>query len=302
MISRILPSSRLGAAALVLALQLATGCRSLMDSGNQPLKEENEDADEEFGADDLNDTGGTPGATGKAGAKPKKLVGPKIMGFEYLARYSYGVIRGTYGDEQENRSIRRSKTLEDVKLVGARYQVESYPTLFRSSGGAHHALLLLELRRERPAPEYWTQRTIGILALGYVLPMARIIAPVIGINAEYNKIDLEHPDGPEVAKSDVRAHILGVRARQKIWGSGRWLAFSYDLNLHMLNFTLPNNGYEAEAGLSSALQWQFVRVDLGASYLYQRYKARREAGQGFREKVVVDSTYNALIFTGTFWL
>ncbi len=289
---------------LLAMAALATGCRAL---ARKAAEEPPDEAAKNAGAGSGSGTDEGEGedsedAAESGAAKNAHDSGPKIMGYEFFARYSLGLIRGRYSDVERNDAQGTSRNQSGVVVNGKRYAIESYPALTSGSTSNHHAYVLLELRRETPAPAWWTQRTSAIVALGYVLPKFRLIVPVVGLHMEFNRVALDEPDSPEVAKSDIRAYIVGVRARQKIWGTGEWFGAYFDAIFHMLNWTLPNNGFEAEAGLGTAFQWQLLRADLGASYQYQQYFGHREADEGSRAHVSVKSKNRATILTGTLWL
>lgn len=240
-------------------------------------------------------------ANSSATRKPPE-VGPKIMGYDHFLRLSYSTISGDYSDDQANEARGRTSGMKDVKVRGRRFQIERYPLLYEGEKVNQYLYTLLEYRDERPKTTYWTSRQTAKILMGYVLPFRRLVAPVVGLHMEFNKISLGEDDSPEVAKSDIRAHVIGVDFRQKIWGTGQWFGVFYEGKVHLLNFTLPNNGYELEAGIGTAQRYGFFRVDASLGYLYQVYRAKRESGFGSREKISVDSKYKALLMTGTLWI
>lgn len=269
-----------------LALALA-GCRGrAQDPVKEPVEKQDGGGSEDVAGIDLTIGGG----------------GPKIMGYEYLFRMSAGVLKGTYSDKQLNDTVGREAELPDVATQGKRYVLEHYPVVYENYPRSQYGYALLELRDETTEALWWEKRQTVIALMGYVLPKWRLLAPVVGVHWEFNKIDMSLDESPEVSKSDIRAFVAGVNTRQKIWGLGEWLGVFYQGKLHLLNPTMGSTGWEAEAGLGTTMQFGFLRVDGTAGYLEQRYSGRMRASADDERELKVNSRQQAMFVQGTFWM
>lgn len=264
-------------------LLAATACRSRGNAQLEEIKPEGEGGD-----------GGGEGADDGTG--------PKIMGYEYMFRVTEGMMNGKYSDKQTNESVARDSSLEGVKSKGQRITLEHYPIVRENFPHSDYGYSLLEVRNEVPDTDFWDKRVTVIAEMGYILPKKRMIAPVVGIHWEWNHVDLGLDDSPEVAKSDIRASLIGVDFRQKIWGAGEWYAAFYQGRVHLLNPTMPNHGWEAELGLGSTFKAWLLRTDLTLGYLEQRYTAKRKAIGSESEYLKVESRYQATMLMLTVWI
>jgi hypothetical protein len=288
------------AVALLAALALGTGCRR----GRGPLEEPTEEKDDKGnkkpkkkgGAEGTGDGDDDGDAESNEGS-----TGPKMMGYQYFTRQSFGLLSGTYSDKQENADAFKEESLS-LKVSGMRYVMEHYPVVYENFPYSQYGFALVEIRREKPAAGWWLSRDTMMLLMGFILPKMRLIAPVVGIHWEFNRIDMSQDDSPEVSKADIRATVLGVEARQKIWGTGTWFSAFYTGRLHLLNLTQPNNGWELELGLGGTLQVGQLRSDAALGWLEQRYHGKKAASDDEDVILKLDSRYGAATGTVTLWL
>ncbi len=277
-----------------------TGCRSTGNDRSStpdlPISSEKENPGPKLNEEGTDDTGAE-----ELNGEDAKGTGPKIMGFQYFTRNTYSIMQGTYSDDQNNGAIGRTKKSGNIKIPGKRYVLEHYPVVVENYPRSEFGYSLFEVRDERPDRNYWDRRLTLIALMGYVLPKSKLIAPVVGLHAEINQVSLHESDSPEVAKSDIRAWILGVNSRQKIWGTGKWLGCFYSARLHLLNLGFPSNGHEYEVGLGLAMAAGFFRTDLSLSYLSQTYYGKMLDPDGLG-RLKVTSKYNAILGNLTIWI
>src|SRR5687768_7305234 len=90
-------------------------------AGSEPAKDKDKEADES------DEKGGRGGGSG-----------PKIMGYQYFLRGTFGLMQGSYSDAHENEVNGRSGTTEGVKLDGRRYIIEHYPVVYENYPRSHY--------------------------------------------------------------------------------------------------------------------------------------------------------------------
>lgn len=226
--------------------------------------------------------------------------GPKAMGYEFPLRVSFGELQGKYSDTEQN-GLYRTGGLGNVAVKGQRLILESYSHAAGQFPNDQYGYALLEYRAETTNKDFWSKRQTAIALAGFVLPWWRLIAPVVGVQWEFNTVSVTVPDSPDAATADVRALVVGADVRQNIWGTGSWYSAYYQLKAHALNPGTANTGYELEGGLGSAFQRGFFRTDVTLGYLFQKYAATEPAPLGGGD-LKVDSTYRALTAMLTLWL
>lgn len=224
-----------------------------------------------------------------------------VMGNEHWLRFSYGVLQGSYTDDQKNLTNSRTKKIENLKLNGERYSLEAYPYV-PSFPGSQHAYTYLDFRNEKPQTEYWTKRQSALAVFGYVLDNFRLIAPVIGVHWEFNKIDIGNDESPEVAKSDVRATIVGLHYRQNFLSPGSGFAMYHKGKLHLLNLGFSSRGYEADLGLGATLKIGSLEGGLELGYLYQNFLGETAASADDTRKLKVSSVSGSAYAMIVVWL
>jgi hypothetical protein len=275
----------------------AAGCRA--HGGDLPQKPQ-EPA--EGAGDDEGEGGGGAGTTGGQVSAPKAPeAGPKLMGYEYFVRASYGPETTKYNDTENNPLLERHGSLKGVGMTGHRYMIEHYPVVRENFPHSDYGYAALDLRDDQPNRDFWSRHQTMVLLAGYVLPIHRIITPVLGLHWEFNRMDMGKDDSPDIAKSDIRALVAGVDARQKIFGTGDFFATFYGLKLHVLNPAQKSTGVEAEANLGATLQLSVARLDFTAGYLEQRYDGEEPASDN-RGKVGIQSRLQSTYMMVSLWL
>jgi hypothetical protein len=224
------------------------------------------------------------------------------MGYQYFVRASYGVLRGKYSDKQDNETVARTSELPEVNMDGKRVTIEHYPVVWKNYPKSHYGYALIDYRSESTDTAWWEKHNTVVLLMGYILPKWRLLAPVVGLHWEFNKIDMGLPESPEVSKSDLRAIVVGADTRQKIWGTGTWLGFFYQAKVHLLNPSMASNGYEAEGGLGTSLQLGVVRAEATLGMIKQSYKGSRKASADDERLLKVASQYQAAFLQVTMWM
>ncbi len=260
-----------------------SGCRTTGAAGAPPPEEE--------------DDGGGPGdgtGTGAPGG------GPKIMGYQFFTRNSVSILRGKYSDDQENTGAEKSDGLSNVKLTGKRYTLEHYPVVMENYPHSDYGYALLEYRNETPDTDFWTERKTFLLLMGFILPKWRLFAPVFGLHMEFNNISLQEDDSPEVAKSDIRATVVGANFRQKLYGLSDWYAVYYQGYAHMLNLSFKSHGYEIEGGIGQTFQYSILRAETTLGFIYQNYTGKRPYGDD--GTLTVKSKYQSFFAMLSLWL
>jgi len=236
-------------------------------------------------------------------AKREKVASPDMMGSKYYIRFSYGMVRGTYSDTQENEEAAQIDKIEKLNMPGTRMILEAHPLIMESKPSNYHAYFLVEHRKDKPKADFWSDRQSAILALGMVIPRYEIIAPVIGVHWEFNEIDIKKRDSPEVAKAGIRALLIGLHVRQKIVGIGSFFSLFLDLRGHMFNPSFKNKGTEFEGGLGTAWQlWKKYRVDLTFGMLRQNYYATQDAGDSGAKYIKINSSYQVYYGFLSIWI
>ncbi len=259
-----------------------TGCRTTGAAGGPPPPED--------------DGGGSGDGVGGGGAGS----GPKIMGYQFFTRNSVSILRGKYSDSQENSGAETSDDLKNVKVTGKRYTLEHYPVVLEDYPNSDYGYALIEYRNETPDTDFWTERKTFLMLMGFVLPKWRLFAPVFGLHMEFNKISLQEEDSPEVAKSDIRATVLGVNFRQKLFGMSDWYAVYYQGRVHMLNLSFKSHGYEIEGGIGQTFQYSLLRAETTLGLIYQNYAGKRPDGDD--GTLTVKSKYQSLYAMLSLWI
>jgi hypothetical protein len=278
---------------IVLLAVTLQACRVRADKN--PIMEKEPTADGPKGA-------GESEKPGLAGSPDEKGVGPKLMGWQYFTRNTYGITNGTYKDKQENKATNRVNEVAEAKMPGTRITIEHYPLLIADFPKSTYGYVLIEYRKDEPEPVYWNARHTFMLLGGSILAKSRIIAPVAGVLMEFNELEMNLDESPEVAKSDIRALVAGVHFRQKVWGSGSWIGAYHSGRVHALNLGMTNTGYEYEWGIGTMLSYSIATIELGVSYMGQSYSATRPLSEDDESELTVKSEYNTLIISAVAWL
>lgn len=209
--------------------------------------------------------------------------------------FAWAAESGTYSDQLVNSTAAQQLGPKNVATRGQRYILERYPAVKQPSGDDDGGWYLLgELRNSRTRVPYWQKRQVALGLIGKPLLATDLgFIPIFGLYWEFNGIQLDHAETPDVVRVQIRAYALGLNLRQQHEILQNGLGFFYRLRFYSLNPGIKDTGFEVGATLGLTSSLSFLNAEMGIEYLENRFTSM-EASAVQDSTVLLRSRYRSL--------